>query len=118
MHLERVLAVLEHVARADGLRRQLARPARRDEPDAGFDGDRRAEAEAACFGAEHEVGVPALDPRRELADRLPQRLGVGEQRRDVLEADAGSREVLNLADHGAKIVSLRQVSQLAPVEQR
>ena len=38
-----VLAVLEHVARADRLRRQLARPARRDEAAAGLGGDRRAE---------------------------------------------------------------------------
>src|SRR5436305_3498321 len=34
--LERVLAVLEHVARHDGLRRQLAGAARRDEPAAGL----------------------------------------------------------------------------------
>src|SRR3954447_9363674 len=46
MQLERVLAVLEYVARADGLRGQLAGPARRHEPHARLDGDRRADPEA------------------------------------------------------------------------
>ena len=69
MELERVLAVLEHVARADGLGRQLAGPPRRNEPDAGLDGDRGAEPEAARLGAEHEVGVALLHPLAELARR-------------------------------------------------
>src|SRR5206468_12449039 len=37
-------------------------------------------------------------PLRELVDRVPERLGVGEQRRDVFEADALLRPVRDLAD--------------------
>ena len=42
--LERVLAVLERIGRGDGLRRELARPPRRDEAAAGLDRDRRRRA--------------------------------------------------------------------------
>ena len=56
-------------------------------------------------------------------DRLLQRRGVGEQRRDVLEPDARRREVRDLADLRAEVdhvpgLSLGQFSQVAPEEQR
>ena len=103
MHLEDVLAVLEQVGRADGLRRKLARPPRRDEARARLRRDRGAEDEAPGLGAEHEIGVPRRHPARQVGDRLIQRDRVGEQRRDVLEPDPGGREVLNLANPAAEI---------------
>src|SRR4051794_13942338 len=103
VQLERVLAVLEHVASADGLRRQLSRPARRDEADAGLDCDRRPDPEAAGLRAEDDVDLLRAHPLGQLAHRRAQRLGVCEERRHVLEADAGSREILDLADLRAEV---------------
>src|SRR5262249_43454772 len=57
VQLEDVLAVLEHVASADRFRRQLAGSPRGDEADTCLGRDRRADPEAACLGAEHEVGL-------------------------------------------------------------
>src|SRR5262249_53218406 len=76
MELEGVLAVLEDVARADRLRRQLAGPAGGDEAAADGFGDRRAEDEAARLGAENEVGLFVAHPGREIADRLSERFRV------------------------------------------
>src|SRR5579871_4244827 len=56
VQLERVLAVLEHVARAHRLRRQLPRSARRHEPDTGLDRDRRTDPEPSRLGPEDEIG--------------------------------------------------------------
>src|SRR6266540_3168730 len=98
MELERVLSVLERVGRADRLRGKLPRPARRDEAAADLPGDRGPEDEAARFGAEDEIGLLRAPPLRELLDRVRERIRVGEQRRDVLEADARLRPVGDLAD--------------------
>src|SRR5437588_832610 len=53
VHLERVLPVLEQVAGAHGLGRELAGPPRRDEPAAHLARDRRPEDEAPRLGAEY-----------------------------------------------------------------
>ena len=95
MHLERVLAVLEEVARADRLRRQLAGPAGRHEAAAGGGRDRRAEDEPARLGADDRGRAPsACTQSASSAIVCFSAVGVGEQRRDVLEPDArasGSR---------------------------
>ena len=58
VQLERVLAVLEAVGRADRLGRQLPGPPGRDEAAADLARDRRAEDEPARLGAENEVRLP------------------------------------------------------------
>src|SRR5260370_51093 len=72
VHLERVLAVLERVARRHRVGRQLARPARRHETAADLAGDRRAEPETARLGTEDEIGLPLCGPLGELVYRLTQ----------------------------------------------
>src|SRR5581483_5657871 len=120
VQLERVLAVLEHVARAHGLGRELAGPPRRDEAAAGRGGDRRAEDEAARLGPEDEVGLALPHPAGEVGDRLAEGLGVGEQRRDVLEPDPGGREVRHLPDLRPQVghgLGARDVPHAAPEEE-
>ena len=119
MELERVLAVLEHVARADRLRRQLAR--------------RRAGTKPTP--ASTAIAEPIQKPRASAPSTMSRsfvrtqsassptvcrRRRVGEQRRHVLESHAGRREVLDLPDLGLQSSrSLHgQVSQVAPEEQR
>ena len=61
------------------------------------------------------------NPVGETADRLLQAVGVGEQRRDVLEPDAGGREVVHLTDQAAKVEGahlLPHLPHLAPEQQR
>src|SRR5947207_4336245 len=55
MELEGVLPVLEGIARADRLRRELAGAPGRNEAATDLFRDRSAEDETARFGAEHEV---------------------------------------------------------------
>ena len=98
--LERVLAVLEHVAAPCTVSGgSLPGPPRRHEAAAGLLRDRRAEIEAARLGAEDRGRAPA-PPSRRRARRRPARSAavVEQERRDVLEADPGLREVLDLAD--------------------
>ena len=57
----------------------------------------------ARLRAEHEVGLLRRHPGGQVGDRLPQRRRVGEERRDVLEADARGREVVDLADLRAQV---------------
>ena len=102
--LERVLAVLERVGRAAPSRAgacRAAAPATKPQPASLR--DRRAEDEAARLRAEHEVRLALRRPRRELVDRLRERLGVEQERRDVLEADARLREVRDLADAALQV---------------
>ena len=104
VHLEHVLAVLEHVGRRERLGRQLPGPARGHEPAAGLGRDRRAEDEAARLGPDDEVGVLGGDPGpRARTIVWLERGGVGQQRRDVLEPDPGGREVVDLADARAQV---------------
>ena len=98
VELEGVLAVLERIGGAHGRRGQLPGSPGRHEPAPGRDRDRRAQDEPACLSAEHEIGSLPPHPRRELGNRLLQSRGVGEERRDVLEADAGRRKIRYLAD--------------------
>ncbi len=96
--LERVDAVLQRVLRADRDVRQLAGLARRDEADAEPVGERGAEHEAACLGAQDHVRLARLDPGCELLDRLVQGCRVAEERHDVLEDDAPLREIGHVTD--------------------
>src|SRR5437016_11483211 len=50
------------------------------------------EDEPARLGAEHEVRLPRAHPAGEVADRLPQRVVVREERRAVLAPPAGRRD--------------------------
>ena len=71
-------------------------------------GERAAGDEAARLGAEHEVGLARLGPRRR--GRRPSRASasaVGEQRHDVLEDDPRLREVRDVADHRLRGPSTR-----------
>ena len=97
MHLERVAPVLELVAVRVGVPRQLARLAHGHEPRAQRERDRRREDEPACLDAD-DLGDRAVERRHQQLGRAPERLGVTEQRRDVLEHHPGLREVVDVAD--------------------
>src|SRR5439155_20879647 len=100
--LERVATVFELVARRVLLGRELPRLAH--ERDAGTEAVRhgRPDDEPPRFDAEHHVGTAtvALD---EAVDHRPEGRSVGEERGDVLEDDAGLREVGDVADPGPEI---------------
>ena len=102
VHLEPALPVLERVLRADRLMRELARLAREHEARAELERDRRAEQEAARLGGNHAVDAKRARVVGEQAHGLPQRVGVGEQRRDVLEPDPWPRKVRNLPDQASQ----------------
>src|SRR5689334_11159724 len=98
MHLERVRAVLERIRRATGLIRQLAhftdRNKSRTEPVC----NHRSENEAAALHADDELDRAVLEGHDQAVDRRAERGRVLEQRRDVIEEDAGFREIRNVAD--------------------
>ena len=62
VHLQRVDAVLEDVLGRDGVVRQLARLARRDEAGAELARERAAEDEAARLGGDDEVDAARARP--------------------------------------------------------
>src|SRR5437660_12102202 len=98
MQFEGVLPVLERIGCADRLRRQLAGSPRRHEAAADLARNRGAEDEPTRLGAKDEVRLLRAPPLRELVDRVRERVRIGEQWRDVLEADAGLGPVGDLAD--------------------
>ena len=104
MQLERVLAVLEHVARADRLGGSL--PGRRagTNPHARLDGDRRAEPEAARLGAEHDVRLLRSHPRPRARSTVS-RSASGSASSGVmsLKPTPGRREVVHLPDLGLQV---------------
>ena len=87
MQLELARAVLEQVLGADRLIRQLARLAREHEAGAELERERRPEQEAARLRGDHAVDVQRRAHISQTAHRLRERARVGQQRRDVLEAD-------------------------------
>src|SRR5690606_11773164 len=101
VHLEVIEAVLELVADADGLARQLAALAhemhRQPEPVR----ERRAEDEAARLDREDVLRAKRLRALRESRERVAEAGGMLQERSDVLEDDAGLREVGHVADQAA-----------------
>ena len=98
MNLERVLAVLEVVGLLDRLRRQLPRLADRNESSADALRHRGAEDEAAALDADHGVdALPGIRHRQQI-DRRLEAGRIAQQRRDVVEEDAGLRKVRNVAN--------------------
>jgi hypothetical protein len=77
--LERVLAVLECVARGNGRRGELPRPTSGDESAIGCDRDCGSEPEAAGLGAEDEVRLSVTRPFGELFYRLLERCCVEQE---------------------------------------
>ncbi|MNC85312.1 hypothetical protein D3C83_09030 [compost metagenome] len=96
--LERVLAVLEVVRFLEGLRWQLAGLADRYEARADAMRDGPAEDEPAALDADDRVDPAVLVRRRQHVDGRPVALRIAQQRRDVVEEDAGLREVGNAAN--------------------
>ena len=103
MDLERVGAVFELVARRVALVRQLARLADERQTESERIRHRGADDEAARLDAEDHVDTSAIaarDPIDDLLECRPRR----EQRRDVLEDDAGLRKVADVADVRLQLV--------------
>jgi hypothetical protein len=103
MDLQRVDSVLERVLRADGLVRQLAGLARRDEAGPQLAGERRAEDEPPRLGGDHQIDRRIGDQLRQARHGAVERPGVEQQRRDVLEDDPRPGKVGDVADQGPQI---------------
>jgi len=104
MNLDAVAAVFEVVGRAGGFGGELAGLADGDE--AGGEGlrDGGAEDEAAGLGADDEVYMLAAVGVGHELDGEGEGARVAKERREVLEADAGLREVFDLADEGTQLL--------------
>jgi hypothetical protein len=103
MQLERVGAVLEQVLGAHRLVRQLARLAGEHEPGPELARERRPDQEPARLGADDHVDAERPCVLGQRGDGRVEPSRVGEDRRDVLEADARLREVGDLADQRAQV---------------
>ena len=88
MDLERVGAILELVAHRDRLARELSGLARGDEAGSELERDRDANHEAAGLRADDLGDARVLERLGDGLDGAAHRLGIGEERRDVLEDDA------------------------------
>ena len=77
---------------------KLAVLAHHQEPVAQVQGQRRGHKEAPRFDAGQKVRLMGFDQGGQPLDGMPPSLRVGEQRRDVVEQDAGRREIGYLAD--------------------
>src|SRR5262249_14986545 len=97
-------AVLEIVGRADAGRWQLAGLADRREPGADAIGDGRAEDESAALDADDDIDALVHEGQRQAVDRGAKTVGVLQQRRDVVEENAGFREIGNVANLRLQIV--------------
>ena len=120
VELERVEAVLERIFGTDGAPGQLSRLARGDEAAVEPVGERGAQDKTPRFGAEDEIRVPRLRELGQLLHRLVQRVGVGEERHDVLEDDPALREVRDVSDLRREVVrhlALRDRAEGAPEQQ-
>src|SRR5579859_3149724 len=91
--VEDIVAVLQRVFDAAGREGQLARFADGDEAGAQLFGHGRTEDEPARLHGGDELDALARPAPAHHLDRLGQRAGVGEQRRDVAEHDSRDREV-------------------------
>src|SRR5690349_14861116 len=104
VRLEHALPVLQRVLDAVGLVRQLAQLADGREADLQPVRQRRAEDEAARLDRHHPVEPAPPQPRLHGVEHVLERAGVREDRRDVLEDDAGLGKVGNVADQRADAV--------------
>ena len=98
MDLERVRAVFERVLDGDRLGRQLAELPDRDQAGVELVGHRGTEDEPARLHPDDDVDLLVLVRLEHQIDRLLVGAGILEQGRDVVEEDAGLREVGDLAD--------------------
>ena len=98
MQLERIHAVLELVLDREDVAGELPGLAREDEAGVRGHGHRRPQNEAARLGRHHIVDLARAGVLGELVDREAERLGVEEERRDVLEDDPRLREVRDVLD--------------------
>ena len=98
MDLEQVGAVLELVLLPLDLPGQLPGLPDGHEPGPEPVGDRRGEDQAARLDPEDLGHAPAVEVVAERVDHEAIGLGVAQQRRDVLEHDARTREVGDVAD--------------------
>ena len=105
--LELVLAVLERVVLAHDRPWQLAGLANRHEPGPHAVRDRRGDDEAARLHAEHAIGAARRRSGRPGRRSIGEGIAVTEQRRDVAEADARRREVVDVADEFGEPVAVR-----------
>src|SRR5437879_11418526 len=94
---ERVAAILELVLDLDGLARELAGLANRDEARVQLMGERASHDEAPRFDANHHVDSLLLVPPNEGVDDVAERRAVLQERCDILEENSLGREVLDVA---------------------
>ena len=102
MHLHAVRAVLQAVVQAARLPWQLALFPHRHKPGAQLLGDHGAKDEAARFGPGDHVNMQVAERLGQIFDGEGETGGVGQQRGDVLEDDAGLGKVGDVANEVAK----------------
>ena len=98
MDLERIGAVFELIAHRDRLARKFSGLARGDEAGAELERDGDAHHEAAGLRADDLRDARVLERLGDGLDGAAHRLGIGEQRRDVLEYDARLGIIRNVDD--------------------
>src|SRR6185369_9399573 len=98
VHGERIAAVFELVFDFDGLPRQLAWFANRNEARLQLVRDRAAHDEAPRLDTDDDVDACRLIPLNERVDHIAKGRAVLEERGDVFEEDALGREVLDVSD--------------------
>jgi hypothetical protein len=98
MHLERVLAVFEVVRDRDLCRREL--PGLSDGNETGRDlvCDRRGKNKPSRFDPDDRVDLAVGKLAHETVDRVPEALGIEQQRRDVVKGDARLGKIAHLAN--------------------
>src|SRR5690606_15089852 len=98
VHFEMVRAVLELILRADGLPGQLAALAYEVHLDVETLRERRTDDEAAGLDREQRIRLELGRSFGEMFYGGAKRLRMSDQRRDVLEQDAGFRKVRHVHD--------------------
>lgn len=111
MYFESVRAVFECVVDAVDGAWEFAGFSDGDETGRESLGDGDAEDEAAAFGTDDEVDSLASVWVGHEFDGECERSGIGEQRREVLEDDAGLGEVGHVADKACKVVHGQRISR-------
>src|SRR5581483_6546737 len=115
VHLEGIAAVLEVVGRAHRGRRQLARLAHGRKPGADAIRNGGAEDEAAALDADNELDALIAERQHQRVDRKAKSLAILEERRDVVEEDAGFRKIGNVANLRFQLVHVSIHLTLKPV---
>jgi len=98
VHFKLIGAVFEFVIDADGFVRQLFRLTHRDETGIQSEGDGRGEEIAARFDADDDIDGSGTVVVSKSGDGFAEARFVFEEGRNVVEVDAGFREIGDFAD--------------------